>query len=554
MQKRLKQACPWWVRSAGRCVSRLSVPQLQSLDDVLTSIRTVVRSTINTHRLPNRLPPELLSYIFQFIPQPCYVSDRYAPFASFTRTEDLLPVTHVCRHWRQTALSTPRLWHSISSRAPRNVSATFSQRSKAVPLSIVVRATPSADFCQGVMQMHSGRLQALYASVNFDDKIGGLMDFPAPNLEVLLLHSNASASSTHQPRPITLCRGELPRLKFLSLHQCPIRPANAFPNLTHLNISHQSMGSIAGLLSFFSSAPRLTQLILVNLSTSMASVDTNGPKVTLDHMRDLAMVHIAPDFVSAILSQLILPANMAIQLDHMRVPAGSFFHNLPRIAALEAATKLCVEGTRSRLTVTAAGAASAVRMKFDVDSGHPSLLDAEWLSSLMAALPLARCTELWWLDGLVPCPSLARLTVLRQTLSSMPALTELVLFDTVLQGVRSLIESLHISSTPALGLSGALLQPAPALSTLRLLMLGTVLPPAVEKLAADRAYYGIPLQHLILELPHKLRLSEEQKDILRTLQALVGSVDIVSGGGMPAMPLPPVCYDAFSYWGCSRVW
>ena len=72
----------------------------------------------------NRLPPEILSYIARG------VCNKYHEDA---RT--IIPLTHVCRYWRVSIISTPENWAVISNH-PNNIAALSLERAKAAPLEI----------------------------------------------------------------------------------------------------------------------------------------------------------------------------------------------------------------------------------------------------------------------------------------------------------------------------------------------------------------------------------------------------------------------------------
>jgi hypothetical protein len=72
----------------------------------------------------HKLPPEILSRIARDIP-----SDRAEDAGS------IIPLTHVCRYWRETIVSTPEHWASISNR-DESLAASSLQRAKAAPLEI----------------------------------------------------------------------------------------------------------------------------------------------------------------------------------------------------------------------------------------------------------------------------------------------------------------------------------------------------------------------------------------------------------------------------------
>ena len=64
----------------------------------------LIPSLKNLLRPVNRLPPEIISDIIQYIPE------EYERDAS-----SIIPMTHVCRYWRESIISSPENWTRISS-------------------------------------------------------------------------------------------------------------------------------------------------------------------------------------------------------------------------------------------------------------------------------------------------------------------------------------------------------------------------------------------------------------------------------------------------------
>lgn len=89
-----------------------ALAKLQSIQARLKEKRAIVQESLAFHEAltsPARssLPPELLGEIFlRCLPQTNYVTP--------SSDECPLVLTRVCRHWRAVALSTPRLWASLS--------------------------------------------------------------------------------------------------------------------------------------------------------------------------------------------------------------------------------------------------------------------------------------------------------------------------------------------------------------------------------------------------------------------------------------------------------
>jgi len=136
----------------------------------------------------NRLPPEILSYITQYIP------DENA-----RDTRLIIPVTHVCRYWRESIISTADIWTSISSRS-KDLAALSLDRSKAAPLNLwldtlQIRSNPGfPDLIAPYMQ----NVETLFfcCASSIGELSQTLPKFPQsmPNLQSLSLSGPARAS------------------------------------------------------------------------------------------------------------------------------------------------------------------------------------------------------------------------------------------------------------------------------------------------------------------------------------------------------------------------
>lgn len=128
-----------------------ALEKLQSIQARLKEKRAIVQESLAFHEVlasPTRcsLPSELLGEIFlRCLPQTNYVTP--------SSDECPLVLTRVCRHWRAVALSTPRLWASLSISLLRADTTSgdeykrWLEKARSVPLSI--RVVHDMDYSDG---------------------------------------------------------------------------------------------------------------------------------------------------------------------------------------------------------------------------------------------------------------------------------------------------------------------------------------------------------------------------------------------------------------------
>ena len=88
----------------------------------------------NLLRPVNKLPPEILSHVA-----------RYILYEGRKKTLSIVPLTHVCRYWRESIVSTPENWTLIHC-WHRKMAAVSLERAKAAPLEICVRMSMAMNY------------------------------------------------------------------------------------------------------------------------------------------------------------------------------------------------------------------------------------------------------------------------------------------------------------------------------------------------------------------------------------------------------------------------
>ncbi|KAF9777650.1 hypothetical protein BJ322DRAFT_1131875, partial [Thelephora terrestris] len=100
--------------------------EIDSLEATAQDVLRVIPSLRNLLRPVNRMPPEILSHVARYL-----IDDLSVDPIS------IVPLTHVCRYWRESVISTPSNWTLISSKN-EDMTAACLQRAKAAPLEITL--------------------------------------------------------------------------------------------------------------------------------------------------------------------------------------------------------------------------------------------------------------------------------------------------------------------------------------------------------------------------------------------------------------------------------
>ena len=139
----------------------------------------------------HRLPPEILSRIIQ-----------YVPHNDDTDARSTIPLTHVCRYWREFTTSTPRNWTLISDKS-KCLAALSLQRAKAAPLQLRLRKDRVEGFpelinpyIQNVKTLHFSGFKTVEELAqtfpNFPQSMPGLQSLTLARLKDASLESDSA--------------------------------------------------------------------------------------------------------------------------------------------------------------------------------------------------------------------------------------------------------------------------------------------------------------------------------------------------------------------------
>ncbi|KDQ61411.1 hypothetical protein JAAARDRAFT_190185 [Jaapia argillacea MUCL 33604] len=241
-------------------------PALTSIDtSIATQLESVrqLRSKRNGLAPISRLSPELLAQIF--IEYAMCTDMAAEPAMSFRPDVWWIATTHVCRHWREVGLGTPRLWSRPPFKKPKWAQEMLI-RSKSAPLQVYatignvehLRAVESA-------LKHMSRIQVL-SIAGPSSELGKLsLSSPAPLLESLSL--NNWTEHDRYSIPTNAFNLENPSLRKLELRQCsPNWGSPMYGGLSALKVEaipKSARPTLPQLLQILAGMPRLESLSLL---------------------------------------------------------------------------------------------------------------------------------------------------------------------------------------------------------------------------------------------------------------------------------------------------
>ncbi|KAI0309527.1 hypothetical protein OF83DRAFT_1273158 [Amylostereum chailletii] len=277
--------------------------ELQSVDIV----RKALLHRRNALRPACRIPAELLSHIFGLLcvdwcPGEEQSSTNQEPEPADASPNNLgwIVVTHVCRRWRQVALSTAILWSNINCRLSERWATEMFTRARNSPATYVIDEGDSVEHHRAILSQHLSHLK----------EISGIEDrhattSPAPLLESFdweMDSSNADVVSL----PPNMFAGHAPRLRSLNL-DCVVPPWNslAFRNLDRLCIGIPQELITAPLSSlqpdyhsfydFLESMPGLNHLCLVACLPSYHLYPAADRRVKFPNLKTVELQGLARD-------------------------------------------------------------------------------------------------------------------------------------------------------------------------------------------------------------------------------------------------------------------
>ncbi|KAH9836633.1 uncharacterized protein C8Q71DRAFT_758884 [Rhodofomes roseus] len=436
----------------------MSQVTLEDIDASLTSLRASIRRVRNARCPINTLPTEILSTIFRHTPiiEYTHTNVRGVFDSGILRRGSVVKVTHVCRFWREIALSMPTLWNRIDDSSP-GTQHMFFERSVSAALGIRLIGTPS-DFMKTLMLSDSHRFRELHWDVTSTESGRNHATFPVPNLEVLTLRGWGESRNgllIMSGEPLTVFQGEAPRLRVLSLDKLDYIPSDRFPCLTSLHIRTCFTPTILlGLKHILRYSTLLEDIYLEDFSEEDWDEDearqlpfmNTLDLAHLDRSRRVVFDNLSASAINWILSCVVLSPQVAIRI--------SCYTHWPYILSIKLLDLLMVNGL-TRLSILSDSKDEAVLTAVDSRTGLQLYLtpdpacDGGITSPLKISdfIPTQQIREFW--IGLVwnPArPDTPDPLHLRRLLRELSALELLIVRDNC---IRPVAEALTPSYCPA---------------------------------------------------------------------------------------------------------
>ena len=254
-------------------VTKLDHSQISEIEQDARRVHASILFTLNGFSPINRLPPETLAMIPSFL----------------FHGRDRIVTTHVCRHWRNTFLSTPALWDAVTAFYDPEQTAVHLERSGDIPLNVSIVAGGLDSMCRSasfrMLGQHSHRFGAMRLGKSFLDTedVFSIMENPFPHLIKLELQipDGGVIGGLEGPHPF-------PPLKSLTLDG-GMRYLRRFQpsNLRKLGVGCYGWEfQLSSLLEFLATAPLLEELeFKINQIAEIDGLGDDVPPVVLKHLQ-----------------------------------------------------------------------------------------------------------------------------------------------------------------------------------------------------------------------------------------------------------------------------
>ncbi|KAJ2994882.1 hypothetical protein NUW54_g7481 [Trametes sanguinea] len=260
--------------------------EILRVDAVATNILFALRGRANSMLAVNKLPPEILLEVFKHAirqsDESRPSSDSRHDRASTESARTLIQLTHVCKRWRNVALTASTLWTRIDDAHPERMVA-FSRRSGSAPISMRLSQTDPHRIVK-IIKEHAHRLTRLDLTLTSTGRfIGPLFKCETPLLQCLTISTpdspNPGPESGASPLLFQTYECGIQALAIRMAHRWWL-PENHFSRLTHLYLSTRFYNPCnSKLLLLLSHTPSLQHLHLAQFDELFNAAEPLTPSV-----------------------------------------------------------------------------------------------------------------------------------------------------------------------------------------------------------------------------------------------------------------------------------
>lgn len=493
----------------------------------------ILRAALLEAQLPlnqtSRLPMEVLAHIFQQVPR-SIIDDseetrinpiQFVGIPALVKASDVLPITHVCRRWRQIATDMRALWTTVDDRK-QMPSSIYVERSRGLPLNVVISRKPSPDVLS-CLRGHGSAIQQLHwlsnhlESTDHDCRRDLLLHLP--NIQLVTMFS--TKTRTERMRLF----GNTTSLQRLTLQHFNWLPSNHFPHLTQLYLTNWAGFPKASVfLDFLCQCPNLIDVYLGVLFAEQPFPAMDFGLVELPHLRRLSFYEFYRDDIAFILNHISAPPDIALALlgDACGDEDAMVISHFSAISSCTTAvTRLRhLDGTVNPM-VFLSQTAGVYFSKFP---------KTEYAASISTYLPLDQVHEIWILDDpMLPKPQ-PQVSFDPAMLRRMPGVRRLVVVVALIVQVSLAIRTLGMDTRPAMT-SFEILVNTP-----------DFLDDDFRTCVASLLDMGIP--HPIIMIPGGLPDAWERI----TSMDIIDATKCLACEELPTPPLPAVCVEDSELW------
>ncbi|KAI9062276.1 hypothetical protein FKP32DRAFT_1677429 [Trametes sanguinea] len=346
--------------------------EILRVDAVASNILLALRVRANSLVAVHKLPPEILLDVFK---NATLQSDESWPNSDSrddrrVSARTLVQLTHVCKRWRNVALTASILWTRIDDANPERM-VTFSRRSGSAPISMRLTQTDPHRIVR-IMEEHAHRLTRLDLTLTSTGRfIGPLFTCETPLLRFLTISTPYNPNLNPESGPVPLFRQTYDcGIQALAIRMANSRwlPENHFSRLTHLYLSTRFYNPCnSKLLLLLSHTPSLQHLHLAQFDHDEpfnAAEPLTPSVIPLPSLRSLTCLESTLTVAMTLLTTLKFPRDVLVRFDPVacigrtppprRIPSQAWLSSLAQpILVADTAARICIiaEGFNSGLYI-----------------------------------------------------------------------------------------------------------------------------------------------------------------------------------------------------------